>query len=199
MAGCLDESDQIGGGDRGRRLIGQRMAVDDVVAHQLLVEHNLDLPFRVVDQAENGDRSGDDAEQFHQHLRLAEGHPAGGADQLVDLLQVDHGLLADGDEEIIVLLVLEEQVLGMAAMDFAAQRLRIGDRVERRMAFRRNGDAEFGEKGKKFGFGLRHRSSSSSFSRLAVYGQCGGRHKAIAQRRDEIRAAPAVCRHRLAC
>lgn len=51
----------------------------------------------------------------------------------MDGLQVDHGFLFHGQQEEAVLPVLQEEVLGVASGDLAAQRLRIGDGEERRM------------------------------------------------------------------
>ena len=89
------------------------------------------------------------AKELEQRLRLAERDAARCADQAVDRLQVDHRILLRRDEEEIVLLVLEEQVLGVAAIDLAAQRLRIGDGEEGRMRNRLGFDAEVAEIGKK--------------------------------------------------
>ena len=52
---------------------------------------------------------------------------------MMDLLKVDVGILADGDQEEIVLPVLQEEVFGVAAGDFAAQHLRVGDCEKRRV------------------------------------------------------------------
>ena len=75
----------------------------------------------------------------------------------MDLLQVDLGLFVDGHQKEIVLLVLEEQVLGMPAGNFAAQRLGIRHRKERSMALRRHFYAQSGQEGEKLIFGFGHR------------------------------------------
>ena len=47
------------------------------------------------------------------------------------------------------LLVLDEQILGVSAADFAPQRAQILDRVQRRMLHRRRRDAEMAEVGEQ--------------------------------------------------
>ena len=91
-------------------------------------------PARVVDGAERRHRAGLDAEHLAQQLGRAEREAAGGAEQPVQRLEVDRGVLQRGDQKKRALLVLEEQVLGVAAGDLAAQRLRLLDREQRRMA-----------------------------------------------------------------
>ena len=60
-----------------------------------------------------------------------------------------HGVLERGDEEQRILLVLQKQVLGMAAGDRPAQGLRLLDGEQRGMADRRVRDAELLEEGEK--------------------------------------------------
>ena len=66
-------------------------------------------------------------------------------------LQLDRGVLQRGDEEQRALLVAQEQVLGVAAGNAAAQAPRLLDREQRRMADRRVRDAEAVEGGEKLG------------------------------------------------
>ena len=75
---------------------------------------------------------------------------------MVDLFEVDLRFLVDGHQEEIVLLVLEEQVFGVPAGDFTAQRLRIGNGEERCMPARRNLDAQAGQESEKLVFSLGH-------------------------------------------
>ena len=60
----------------------------------------------------------------------------------VQVLQVDGRFLGRDHQEERVLLVLEEQVLGVGARNLAAERLRLLDGEERRMLDRGGGDAE---------------------------------------------------------
>ena len=92
-----------------------------------------------------------------EQLRLAEGKP-GAADPLVQALHVDRGVLLGDEQEDLVLLVLEEEVLGVAAGDRAAQRLALLDGEERRVLRGRGRDAEPVEEGEKVGAGGGHRA-----------------------------------------
>jgi len=74
----------------------------------------------------------------------------------VDGLQVDGRFLLDGQEKVLVLAVLEEQVLGVAAGDLASQSLRIGNCIERRVGNRRHRDVESGEEGEEVVGRYRH-------------------------------------------
>ena len=69
------------------------MRIDDLMLQKRAVDDEFHRAGRVVDQAEGGDRAGRHAEQVKQRLRLAEGDAAGCADDVMDLLQVDLGLL----------------------------------------------------------------------------------------------------------
>ena len=91
-------------------------------------------PVRVVDRAEGRHRAGLDAERLEHQLGGAEGKPAAGAQAAVQRFELDRGILERGHQEQRVLLVLEEQVLGVAAGDLAAQRPRLLDREQRRVA-----------------------------------------------------------------
>ena len=150
-AGGPHEAQQIRRGDRACRLVGQRMGVDGVVPQQRLVEDEPNAAGSVVEQAEGGDRPRRHAKMLQERLRLAEGDPARGADQLMNLLEINFGVFIGGDQEEIVLLVLEEEVLGVAPGDLAAQGLRVGNGEERRVRYRRDGDAELVEKCKQVG------------------------------------------------
>ena len=71
-------------------------------------------------------------EHLAEEFRLAEGE-ASAVDPLVQRLHVDVGVLLGDDQEDPVLLVLEEEVLGVAAGDLAAERLALSDGEERRV------------------------------------------------------------------
>ena len=73
------------------------------------------------------------------------------ADPRVEVLEVDLGILEHDDEEDRVLLVLEEQVLGVGAGNRAAKRPALLDREERRMLDGRGRDVERSEEGEKLG------------------------------------------------
>ena len=142
MAGVTEEGQEILAADSGGRGVFQRMEVRAVRAAAAPASRmTVTAPARVVDHAEGRDRAGHDAEQLGEKLRPAEGE-AGAADPLVQRLHVDLGVLLGDDQEDLVLLVLEEEVLGVAAGDLAAQRLALLDGEERRMLDGRGRDAE---------------------------------------------------------
>jgi hypothetical protein len=67
----------------------------------------------------------------------------------VHALEVDHGFLAQHQQEQAALLVFDEEVLGMAAGDFAAQVPRVVDCEQRRMVDGLGVDAERRQIGKQ--------------------------------------------------
>src|SRR5262249_60365081 len=81
----------------------------------------------------------------------AEGEAAGGGEAPVQRLELDRRVLERRDQEQRPLLVLEEEVLGMAARNGSAQLLRLLDGKQRRMRHRRVGDAEPVEEGEEVG------------------------------------------------
>jgi hypothetical protein len=118
------------------------MKVDRFGRDQLLLQDDAQAGWSVVHQSEWRDRAGRHPELLHEELRLAERQAAGGADAAVEMLEVDHGVLAGNDEEEGALLVLEEEVLAVRAGDCAAQRLRLLDGEHRRMVDRRSRDPQ---------------------------------------------------------
>ena len=113
------------------------------------VDRDRHLAFLVIHGAEKRHGAGFDAELVHQLLGAAEGEAPRRAEPLVQALQIDIRVLATGDEEETALLVLEEQILRVAARQFAAQLARLGHGEERRMLDRARRDAETLEMGKE--------------------------------------------------
>lgn len=109
------------------------MAVDDLVRHQLGIEHEGDILGSIVDRAEGRHRTRSDAEILHQLLRPAEGNPARPTDGIMHLLEVDGSIFLHGQQKIPVLLVLDEKILGVATGDFIAQGNRFRHGEDRRM------------------------------------------------------------------
>ena len=99
------------------------MAVDDRMRHQRLVEHHGDTLGRVVHGRERGDGTGLDAEHLAHLIGRAEREAPGGTEPPVQRLELDCGVLERRDQVERALLVLQEQVLGVAARDHAAQGL----------------------------------------------------------------------------
>ena len=115
VAGRFEKTDEVVAADRRRGVIGQRMTIDDIVLHQFLIKHEGNISPCIVEGSEYGDRAGDDTEVLHQLFRSSEGDPAGSADDLVNRLQIDSRTLLDGQDKILVLLVLDEEVLRVTA------------------------------------------------------------------------------------
>ncbi|MNL45956.1 hypothetical protein D3C87_1686370 [compost metagenome] len=93
------------------------MTVDKLVFQKIAVEYEGDLPTRVVDGAENRDRSRHDTQIFKHFFRPAEGYAACRANRLVNAFQIDDRVLLNGQNEILILLVLHKKVLRVAARD----------------------------------------------------------------------------------
>ena len=91
----------------------------------------------------------------------------------MDLLQIDLRFLAYGYEEEIILLVLQEQVFGVSAGNFTAQRLRIGHREQRRVENRGDLDAELVEIGEKLCGRTGHGWSGNGCRRTTFRGKAG--------------------------
>jgi hypothetical protein len=79
----------------------------------------------------------------------SEREPPAGADEPMQRFELDHRVLERGDQEQRSLLVLEEQVLGMAAGNRPAQRLRLLDGEQRGVRHGRMCDAEPVESGEE--------------------------------------------------
>ena len=99
-------------------------------------------PSRVVDGAERRHRTGLDAPHLAQQVGRAEGKAPGGAEQAVQALEVDLGVFQRHHQIERVLLVAQEQVLGMAAGISPRRRCGLLDREHRRMLDGRMRDAE---------------------------------------------------------
>ena len=109
--------------DRGGHGVDQRMRVDDGVLISAASSTTVTRPARSL-MAPNGVTApGVDAERLPHQVGRAEREAAAGAEPPVQRFQLDRGVLQRGHQEQRVLLVLEEQVLGVAAGDRAAQRL----------------------------------------------------------------------------
>ena len=122
VAGGFEEFEQPVARNRRRPGIDQGMKVEHLVRHHGGVEHHRDAAGVVVDGGERGHRAGLDAEQFAHQLGRAEREPAGRAQQPVQRFQLDRRVFQRHDQESRTLLVAQEQVLGVAAGDRAAQR-----------------------------------------------------------------------------
>ena len=81
-----------------------------------------------------------------QRLRRAEGQPASRADAAAEALQVDLQAFVEADEKVALLVVAQEQVLGVRAGDLPPQMTRLFDREHRRMIHRLGPESQFGEK-----------------------------------------------------
>src|SRR5215813_7115371 len=151
MAGGFEEPYEVRARDRRGHGVDQGMTVDGCVAHQGGIEHNAHAPLAVVHRRERRDRAGLDAERCAQEVGGAEREAAGGGEAPVQRFQLDHRILERRDQEQRPLLVLEEQVLGVAARNGSAQLLRLLDGEQRGMRHRRVGDAEPVEEGEEVG------------------------------------------------
>jgi len=156
MAGRFEESHQVRARDRGGHGVDQGMTVERLVAHQGGIEHHAHAPLAVVHRRERRDRAGLDAKRRAHEVGGAEGEAAGGGEAPMQRFQLDHRILERRDQEQCPLLVLEEEVLGMAARNGSAQLLRLFDGEQRRVRHRRVGDAEPVEEGEEIGRGGGH-------------------------------------------
>src|SRR5215212_589511 len=142
VSGRGEELQETGPRQPRRRGIHERVEIDRIAAHQRLVDDERHPPLAVGDEPEGRQRAGLDAEDQAQLLGRAEGQATGGADRLVQPLEVDAGSGLGDDEEEAALLVLEEQVLRMPARDLVLDRLRFRDREDRDMLIGPRLDAE---------------------------------------------------------
>src|SRR5262245_20688689 len=127
MAGGFEEPHEVRARDRGGHGVDQRVTVDRLMAHQRGIEHHAHAPLAIVHRRERRNRAGLDGERSAHEVGGAEGEAAGGRQAPVQRLELDHCVLERRDQEQRPLLVLEEQVLGMAAGNGAAQLLRLLD------------------------------------------------------------------------
>src|SRR5690606_3474997 len=93
-------------------------------------------------------------------------HPTLRPDHMMDRLEVDHGVLQRDDEEEPALLVLQKQILAVAAGDTLVKVGRLGDGEDRLVLVRRGLDPQAYQEGKQVVAGGRHRSLS--------FGACSG-------------------------
>ena len=87
---------------------------------------------------------------------------------MMDGLQVNYGVFTDRQQEVIVLLVLDEQVFGMSAVDLATQCLSIGNRIKRRMGYGFHRNPKRMNESEQFFLGLGHVGSMSSREMCAL-------------------------------
>src|SRR5262249_51639222 len=92
-----------------------------------------------------------------QEVGRAEREAAGSAEPPVQGFELDRRVLERGDEEERALLVAQEEVLGVATRNLAAQRLRLPDREEGRMRHGAVRDTELIEQREQVGGGGGHR------------------------------------------
>jgi hypothetical protein len=125
------------------------VAIDPAERFEPGVQDHRHITRDVIDDGENRHRPGRHAQMLHQLIRAAERETPAAADDLVQALEIDHGILDRSDEEELSLLVLQEQVLGVRAGNGPAQFLRLIDGEQGRMADCFMGDAKRIQGGKQ--------------------------------------------------
>ncbi len=145
MAAGLQEAQQLVRCDRRGRLVVQRVRVNRRVVEDSAGQHHGDRAGAIVHHRKRGHRARLHAQALGQQLGAAEGEIAAGADHMAQRLQIDLGVFRHGDQPLVALLVAQEQVLDMRARQGAAQRLRFGHRVQRRVAVKGDRYAQFGQ------------------------------------------------------
>ena len=140
------EGDEVGGGDRGCRVVLERVKIEAFLSQHRRIEDDFETPRRGIDEREGSDGASLDAQHLGQQIGLAEAQPPR-ADHARYGLEVDAGILEADNEVESALLVLEEQVLGMGAGDLAAQALCFSDGEDRRVLARLGSDSEAGKAG----------------------------------------------------
>src|SRR5271165_3139281 len=196
VPGRAQEPDQILAGEAGSPRVDQRMKIESRVAHHRLIERDGDPHGPVVDCAKWRHRAWPDAPDFLEQLRRAKGHAPLSADLLMDLLEIDGRLFVQDEEEEAALLVLDEQVLGVASRNVAAQRLRFLYRMERRMLDGRGFYRQPGQGGEQIFWRYGHRSSDGRREGLVAARNAPGNPRASAGR--VVIRAPAGTAHLLA-
>ena len=131
------------------------MVVHKLMRHHRGIQHNVDAPFRVIDQPEGRDRARLDTQNLLQELRLSERQPPR-PDLGRGRLQVDLRLLQADDQPDVALVVLQKQVLAVSAGDFPPQGLGLLHGVDGGMVTGRGLDTEGLETGKKVFAGRGH-------------------------------------------
>ena len=133
VAGGPEKSQEIRIGDLGRAGIDERMAIDVLERRERRVDQDLDTAMRVVDRGEGRDRAGLDAQILQQSIRLAEGEPPRRADAVMQVLQVDVGVMLGNREKQPTLFVDEKEILGVGAVKPVIKAARLLDREQRFM------------------------------------------------------------------
>ena len=127
VATGLCKTEQILASQRGCGGVDQRMAIDFVVLQQSLIDRKGKRASPVIDNAEGGHCPGGNTEKLFHFFRIAERKPAGPAQKLVQGLQVDLGIFLRGEQEVVSLFILQEQVFGVAAFNLSTQFLAVFD------------------------------------------------------------------------
>src|SRR5712672_4033260 len=133
VAGLGQEPDEIVARDRRRHGVDQRVKVEDRVRHQGGVEHDRHPAVRVVERPERRDGAGFDPEGLAHQLGRPEGEPSAGAEPAMQGFELDRRILERAHQIKAAALVLEKEVLAVAAGDLPAQRPALLDREQRRM------------------------------------------------------------------
>ena len=142
------ERHEIAGRDRGGHGVVERMEAERFVRHQRLVEDDADAALPVVDDREWRDRAWFHAEMGHQRFGLAEGKALAAKDKMQGL-EIDRGLLVGDEKYHRALFVLEEQVLGVPARNFAPMPARLLDAEDARVSDRAVRDFQVVERREK--------------------------------------------------
>ena len=157
MSSGTHETQKIVARDARRRRVDQRVAVDPFIAHEAFVHHHAHALLIIVNEGQSRDRPGRHAEHFHEQLGFAEAQPRG-ADPLVQGFQIDGRMALGDDEKQLALGVLQEEVLGMSALEVALEMRTLGDREDRLVLDGHGLDAELGQTREKDFPGCRHRA-----------------------------------------
>ena len=149
VSGGFEEFKESLAGNRRRAGIRQGVKVEYGVLHHRGVEHDSHAAGGIVDRGKRGYRAGFDAEEFAHQLGGAEREPPGCPKNPVQRLKFNRRIFTRHHQVGRTLFVAQEQVLGMAPGNRAAQIARLLDREHRRMSDGLVGDAEPIQIGKK--------------------------------------------------
>ena len=108
----------VGGGKVGTNLSAALMKMGHEVS---LIERDRHLVVCIVDQGKQRHRSRLNSEQLHQGIRRAKRQPASGGNLACQRLQLNRGALIRHKQEVILLAVAQEQILGVNSRDVAAK------------------------------------------------------------------------------